>query len=247
MVIATSSRAFVRGNRMWRTNCQLLMMLLSTMVPTVTALTVPSLRAYSSACPVLPARLIQMAAASPDSDEPRTIEVCEVTDDGLISECEVREFDKLSSEFGAHHFSSDPEADDELFFEMTTNDDERVHLTLDDWQKLCETEVVPEVLPEVTEDALQKALGPEHVSVSADESRLHLHFGAGRLGLGLVLPAVSASGVPFAAVQRPNARWMALFCQSSGVSCTLSSSFVVISEELVFRLRVAEKIMRPEL
>ena len=49
---------------------------------------------------------------------------------------------------------------------MTTNDDERV----------------PEVLPEVTEDALQKALGPEHVSVSADEARLHLHFRAGRLG-----------------------------------------------------------------
>ena len=65
---------------------------------------------------------------------------------------------------------------------MTTNDDERVRLTPDDWQKLCEIEVVPEVLPEVTEDALQKALGPEHVSVSADEARLHLHFRAGRLG-----------------------------------------------------------------
>ena len=39
------------------------------------------------------------------------------------------------------------------------------------------------VLPEVlTEDALQKALGPEHVSVTADEARLHLHFRAGRLG-----------------------------------------------------------------
>jgi len=49
-------------------------------------------------------------------------------------------------------------------------------------KKLCEIEVVPEVLPEVTEDALQKALGPEHVSVSADEARLHLHFRAGRLG-----------------------------------------------------------------
>ena len=71
------------------------------------------------------------------------------------------------------------------------------------------------MLPEVTEDALQKALGPEHVSVSADESRLHLHFGAGRLGLGLVLPAVSASGVPFAAVQRPKARWMAKFKEGS--------------------------------
>ena len=168
------------ANRMWRPNCHVIMLLLSTMAPTVTALTMPLLRGHSSACPVLPARLIQMAAATPDGDEPRTIEVCEVTDDGLISECEVREFDKLSSEFGAHHFSSDPEADDELFFEMTTNDDERVHLTLDDWQKLCETEVVPEVLPEVTEDALQKALGPEHVSVSADD--LHLHFRAGRLG-----------------------------------------------------------------
>ena len=65
---------------------------------------------------------------------------------------------------------------------MTTNDDERVQPTPDDWQKLCEIEVVPEVLPEVTEDALQKALGPEHVSVSADEARLHLHFRAGRLG-----------------------------------------------------------------
>ena len=200
---------------MWRPNCHVIMLLLSTMAPTVTALTMPLLRGHSSACPVLPARLIQMAAATPDGDEPRTIEVCEVTDDGLISECEVREFDKLSSEFGAHHFSSDPEADDELFFEMTTNDDERVHLTLDAWQKLCETEVVPEMLPEVTEDALQKALGPEHVSVSADESRLHLHFGAGRLGLGLVLPAVSASGVPFAAVQRPKARWMAKFKEGS--------------------------------
>ena len=47
-------------------------------------------------------------------------------------------------------------------------------------KKLCEIEVVPEVLPEVAEDALQKALGPEHVSVSADD--LHLHFRAGRLG-----------------------------------------------------------------
>ena len=65
---------------------------------------------------------------------------------------------------------------------MTTNDDERVQLTPDDWQKLCEIEVVPEVVPEVTEDALQKALGPEHVSVSADEARLHLQFRAGRLG-----------------------------------------------------------------
>ena len=53
---------------------------------------------------------------------------------------------------------------------MTTNDDERVQPTPDDWQKLCEIEVLPEVL---TEDALQKALGPEHVSVSADDAMRH--------------------------------------------------------------------------
>ena len=100
----------------------------------------------------------------------------------------------------------------------------------------------------------KKALGPEHVSVSADEARLHLYYplpapslSRWTARLGRVLPAVSASGVPFAAIRRPKARWLALFFKSSGVSCTLSSSFVVISEELVFRLRVAEKIMRPEL
>ena len=56
---------------------------------------------------------------------------------------------------------------------MTTNDDERVQPTPDDWQKLCEIEVLPEVL---TEDALQKALGPEHVSVSADVSACTFTF-----------------------------------------------------------------------
>ena len=77
---------------------------------------------------------------------------------------------------------------------MTTNDDERVQPTPDDWQKLCEIEVLPEVL---TEDALQKALGPEHVSVSADEARLHLYYplpapslSRWTARLGRVLPAV---------------------------------------------------------
>jgi hypothetical protein len=194
-----------------------MMLMLPSAFPVVAALTVPSLHGYSSACPVLPARLVQMAATSSDSmgfSEPRTIELCQVTDDGQISECEVHEYDALGSEFGAHHFSSDPEAADELFFEMsTTTDDERVHLTLDDWQKLCDSDGSCEVLPEVTEDALQKALGPEHDALA--KTRLHLHFGAGRLGLGLVVPAISASGVPFAVVQRPKARWQALFKDGS--------------------------------
>ena len=162
------------------------MIMLATVLPIVTALIVPSLRGCSSTRSVRPARLVQMAAALQDS-EPRTIEVCEVNEEGRISECQVLELDELDSEFGSSRLSSDPEAADELFFEMTTTDDERerVQLTLDDWQKQKLTES-GEVLTEVTEDALQKALGPE--SVSADESRLHLHFGAGRLGLGLVVP-----------------------------------------------------------
>ena len=42
-------------------------------------------------------------------------DTAELEEHGLISECEVREFDKLSSEFGAHYFFSNPEAEDELF------------------------------------------------------------------------------------------------------------------------------------
>ena len=162
------------------------MIMLATVLPIVTALIVPSLRGCSSARSVRPARLVQMAAAPLQDSEPRTIEVCEVNEEGRISECEVLDLNELDSEFGSSRLSSDPEAADELFFEMMTTDErERVQLTLDDWQKQKLTES-GEVLPEVTEDALQKALGPE--SVSADESRLHLHFGAGRLGLGLVVP-----------------------------------------------------------
>ena len=43
-------------------------------------------------------------------------DTAELEEHGLMSECEVREFDQLSSEFGAHYFfSSNSEAEDELF------------------------------------------------------------------------------------------------------------------------------------
>ena len=128
------------------------MIMLATVLPIVTALIVPSLRGCSSARSVRPARLVQMAAAPLQDSEPRTIEVCEVNKEGRISECQVLELDELDSEFGSSRLSSDPEAADELFFEMTTTDDERerVQLTLDDWQKQKLTES-GEVLPEVTE------------------------------------------------------------------------------------------------
>jgi hypothetical protein len=40
--------------------------------------------------------------------------------------------------------------------------------------------------------------------------QLHVHFGAGRLGLGLVVPAIYASGVSFAVIERLQPNWMAL-------------------------------------
>jgi len=41
----------------------------------------------------------------------------------------------------------------------------------------------------------------------SEESAIHLHVGAGRLGLGLVLPAIMVSGRPVAIVQRPSEAW----------------------------------------
>mmetsp|Transcript_35167 Transcript_35167/g.48783 ORF Transcript_35167/g.48783 Transcript_35167/m.48783 type:complete len:1016 (-) Transcript_35167:135-3182(-) len=38
----------------------------------------------------------------------------------------------------------------------------------------------------------------------------HVHFGAGRLGMGLVLPALQGSGVPFVILQRPSREWSEL-------------------------------------
>ena len=167
--------------------------------------------------------------------EPRTVELCQVTNKGQISDCEVHEYGALVGNRGA----CDPRAADELLFEVQTASGERMHITLDEWQKVCNWQKTVqqlcgndwhrlcegdkcEVLPEMTEAVLQKALGPEHKALgekvgrsSASTSRLHLHFGAGRLGLGLIVPAVSASGVPFAVVQRPKARWQQLFRHGS--------------------------------
>ena len=44
-----------------------------------------------------------------------------------------------------------------------------------------------------------------------EKPRFHVHFGAGRLGIGLVVPAIAASGIPFAVVQRPKKNWQQIF------------------------------------
>ena len=76
------------------------MMMVPTAFPLVAGLTMPSFHGMpslhgscSSGCYVVPARLVQMAATSSSSigPEPRTVELCQVTDEGQISECEVHE------------------------------------------------------------------------------------------------------------------------------------------------------------
>ncbi len=37
--------------------------------------------------------------------------------------------------------------------------------------------------------------------------KLHVHFGAGRLGFGLVLPALESSGSPYVIMNRPSKVW----------------------------------------
>jgi len=67
------------------------------------------------------------------------------------------------------------------------------------------------------------------------QARFHLHFGAGRLGMGLVVPAISASGIPFGVVQRPKPRWVEMFTQdgTTDVGLSVNSEVVAHSVEIV--------------
>ncbi|CAM9399869.1 unnamed protein product [Phaeothamnion confervicola] len=47
-------------------------------------------------------------------------------------------------------------------------------------------------------------------ALEAVQSASHIHLGAGKLGLGLVVPAIHASGQPYAIVQRPSRSWSPL-------------------------------------
>ena len=52
--------------------------------------------------------------------------------------------------------------------------------------------------------ALQEGLSKKALQAPSDQktNKFHIHFGAGRLGLGLIIPTIAASDVPFAIVQR---------------------------------------------
>ncbi|CAN0141845.1 unnamed protein product, partial [Scytosiphon promiscuus] len=56
--------------------------------------------------------------------------------------------------------------------------------------------------------AFRKAAAEE--TAKAKVTTFHVHIGAGRLGLGLVIPAINASGKPYAIVQRPSRSWAAV-------------------------------------
>ncbi len=56
-----------------------------------------------------------------------------------------------------------------------------------------------------------------------DRSRFHVHLGAGRLGLGLVVGSIAESKTPFGVVQRPKASWGEII---SNVGCRSSPRVV---------------------
>ena len=81
---------------------------------------------------------------------------------------------------------------------------------------------------------------PTAVSSTADAPRLHVHVGAGKLGLGLVLPALAATrGTTRAArvvvVQRPSAAWIALADAPARSLVTLSTNGVAFARLAVAR------------
>eukprot|EP00242_Pyramimonas_sp_CCMP2087_P006531 CAMPEP_0198210488 /NCGR_PEP_ID=MMETSP1445-20131203/20136_1 /TAXON_ID=36898 /ORGANISM="Pyramimonas sp., Strain CCMP2087" /LENGTH=425 /DNA_ID=CAMNT_0043884557 /DNA_START=223 /DNA_END=1497 /DNA_ORIENTATION=+ len=61
-----------------------------------------------------------------------------------------------------------------------------------------------------------------------DDDAFHVHFGAGRLGLGLVLPALQESGIPYAILQRPSKEWTELaFLSDTTVEIIINDKVVV--------------------
>lgn len=67
-------------------------------------------------------------------------------------------------------------------------------------------------------------------------SRFHVHFGAGKLGIGLVLPALVAGKTPFAILQRPSDPWMPILGSST------AHVDVYVNDDCITRLRVIRKL-----
>mmetsp|Transcript_30027 Transcript_30027/g.49070 ORF Transcript_30027/g.49070 Transcript_30027/m.49070 type:complete len:474 (+) Transcript_30027:61-1482(+) len=83
------------------------------------------------------------------------------------------------------------------------------------------------------------AITIEDCSIEGDvdprQCLFHTHFGAGRLGLGLVAPAIERSGVPYCVVQRPKTTWKAISKTGSGSALAIT----VNGEPVVKEMKVA--------
>mmetsp|Transcript_30217 Transcript_30217/g.39830 ORF Transcript_30217/g.39830 Transcript_30217/m.39830 type:complete len:511 (+) Transcript_30217:205-1737(+) len=69
----------------------------------------------------------------------------------------------------------------------------------------------------------------------ATDKLFHTHFGAGRLGLGLVAPAMEESQVPYCIVQRPKITWKKITAQGTGATVNIE----VNSEPIIKAMEVA--------
>ena len=101
---------------------------------------------------------------------------------------------------------------------------------------------VPDIL-----EKIKAARGEEETAAipSQKAARFHVHFGAGRLGLGLVVPAIAASGVPFAVVQRPKPRWEQLFANSEEIDVSVNGEVKMKGAQVLQRTQPPPERCRP--
>jgi len=176
-----------------------------------------------------PSPLVQIELMQKDdgsAEAKRNFELCTLNEAGVIEECEILTQDELPGVLSSEEVTkvlNDPDAEArprDLFFkkgeaQVPALDEPELFTVAEENLLQAENE------PELPNDVLLKAFGPDALKLSQPveangrsvDSRFHLHFGAGRLGMGLVVPAISASGIPFAVVQRPKPKWAALFSQ----------------------------------
>ena len=206
--------------------------------------------------PVAQDTIIEADPLADGEHKRRIFEICTYGPEGEIDGCRIVEegielVEAVGAERAAEMLSDRSEAD--LYFEKessSTANAEDVLLTTTDWQASLDDDVA-----NAPDDVLLKALGPdaflalkerdqEHAEVSLDRDlrhvteaeaqtkpRFHLHFGAGRLGMGLVVPAIAAAGTPFAIVQRPKRKWIELFHREGAISS--EDTIVVTNNEQV--------------
>lgn len=155
------------------------------------------------------------------SEEERIFEVCYLDESAEhIVEC-VCESEAELQEKGLLPPKRGLDASDLLFAVPNSGADGETLFSLADYETCLADDTC-----DVSDEVMDKAYGPDILEkikemrgTSEKETgppgekaaRFHVHFGAGRLGLGLVVPAIAASGVPFAVVQRPKPRWEKVF------------------------------------